>query len=99
MGQAVLRDRTRRSRGEGTGMRFEDRVAVVTGGGSGIGLATVERVVNEGARVVVGDVDKSRLDAVAESFGDAVRIVPCDVTDEAAVELLAQTATDAFGHL
>ena len=39
-------------------MRFEDRVAVVTGGGSGIGLATVERFVREGARVVVGDVDK-----------------------------------------
>jgi NAD(P)-dependent dehydrogenase (short-subunit alcohol dehydrogenase family) len=38
-------------------MRFEDKVALVTGGGSGIGLATVERFVSEGARVVVGDVD------------------------------------------
>ena len=67
-------------------MRFQDRVALVTGGGSGIGLAAVERFVSEGARVVVGDVDKTRLDAVAEKLGDAVRTVPCDVTDEAAVE-------------
>ncbi len=80
-------------------MKFDGRVAVVTGGGSGIGLATVERFVSEGARVVVGDVDKARLDAVAETFGDAVRIVPCDVTDEPAVASLAQTATDAFGRL
>jgi NAD(P)-dependent dehydrogenase (short-subunit alcohol dehydrogenase family) len=80
-------------------MRFEGKVAVVTGGGSGIGLATVERFVQEGARVVVGDVDKARLDAAQETFGDAVRIVPCDVTDEVAVETMAQTAIDAFGRL
>ena len=80
-------------------MRFQDRVAIVTGGGSGIGLASVERFVSEGARVVVGDIDKTRLDAVAERLGDSVRIVPCDVTDETAVETLAQTAVDAFGRL
>jgi NAD(P)-dependent dehydrogenase (short-subunit alcohol dehydrogenase family) len=80
-------------------MRFEDKVAIVTGGGSGIGLATAERFVREGARVVVGDVDKVRLDAVQERLGEAVRVVECDVTDEDAVETLAQTAIDAFGRL
>ena len=99
VGAPVLRDRARRSGGEGAGMRFEDRVALVTGGGSGIGLAAVERFVHEGARVVVGDVDKARLVAVEETFGEAVRVVECDVTDEAAVEVLAATATDAFGRL
>ena len=72
---------------------------MVTGGGSGIGLATVERFVAEGARVVVGDIDKARLAEVEQRFGDAVRVVECDVTDEAAVEALAATASDAFGRL
>lgn len=80
-------------------MKVDGKVAVVTGGGSGIGLATVERFVREGARVVVGDVDKARLAAVEETFGDAVRVVVCDVTDEAAVATLVETATDAFGRL
>jgi NAD(P)-dependent dehydrogenase (short-subunit alcohol dehydrogenase family) len=80
-------------------MRFDGKVAVVTGGGSGIGLASVQRFVREGARVIVGDVDRSRLDAVQERFGDAVRTVHCDVTDEPAVETLARTAVDVFGRL
>jgi NAD(P)-dependent dehydrogenase (short-subunit alcohol dehydrogenase family) len=80
-------------------MRFEGEVALVTGGGSGIGLASVERFVHEGARVAVGDVDKTRLDRMQEMFGDSVVVVPCDVTDEPAVETLARTAVDAFGRL
>lgn len=80
-------------------MKFEGQVALVTGGGSGIGLAAVERFVREGARVVVGDVEPTRLDAVQSALGDAVRVVKCDVTDEPSVEVLAQTALDAFGRL
>ncbi len=80
-------------------MKFDGKVAVVTGGGSGIGLATVERFLAEGARVVVGDIDKARLAEVEQRFGDAVRVVECDVTDEGAVEALAATASDAFGRL
>jgi NAD(P)-dependent dehydrogenase (short-subunit alcohol dehydrogenase family) len=80
-------------------MRFEGKVAVVTGGGSGIGLAAVERFLAEGARVVVGDIDKARLAEVEQRFGDTVRVVECDVTDEGAVEALAATASGAFGRL
>jgi NAD(P)-dependent dehydrogenase (short-subunit alcohol dehydrogenase family) len=83
----------------GTGPRFVDKVALVTGGASGIGRATVDRFVREGARVVVGDIDDDALDRVTADHGDAVAAVHCDVTCETDVELLASTATDRFGRL
>ncbi len=46
--------------------RFEDKVALVTGAGSGIGLATATRLAEEGARVVAGILDESQGDAVAD---------------------------------
>jgi len=70
--------------------RLEGRVAVVTGGGSGIGLATVRRFAQEGARVVVGDVDAVGGKAVAEEVGGA--FVSCDVTDAEQVATLFATA-------
>lgn len=79
--------------------RLAGKVALVTGGASGIGLATVRRFVADGAQAVVGDIDEGALGAVAEELGDAVAGVRCDVTVEADVERLAQTAVDRFGHL
>jgi NAD(P)-dependent dehydrogenase (short-subunit alcohol dehydrogenase family) len=77
--------------------RYTDRVAVVTGGASGIGLATVRRLAAEGARVVVADVDeKAGEEAAAEAGGLYAR---CDVTDPAQVEALFQTAVDEYGSL
>ncbi|MFD7655528.1 3-oxoacyl-ACP reductase [Actinosynnema sp. NPDC059797] len=77
--------------------RLEGRVAVVTGGGSGIGLASAKRLAAEGARVVVADVDgdagKAAADAVDGLF------VQVDVTDEEQVEALFQTAVDTYGSL
>jgi NAD(P)-dependent dehydrogenase (short-subunit alcohol dehydrogenase family) len=72
-------------------------VAVVTGGGSGIGLASVRRLAQEGARVVVADVDgdagKAAADAVDGLFAQV------DVTDEEQVRALFQTAVDTYGRL
>jgi NAD(P)-dependent dehydrogenase (short-subunit alcohol dehydrogenase family) len=79
--------------------RFVDRVALVTGGGSGIGRASVDRFVREGARVVVGDIDDEALDRVLVDHGDAVVAVHCDVTSETEVARLAATATERFGRL
>ncbi|GAB2458497.1 SDR family NAD(P)-dependent oxidoreductase [Xylanimonas ulmi] len=65
-------------------MRVHGKVALVTGGASGLGLATVTRLAADGARVVAVDLasaDRSALDAL----GDAVRFAAADVTDEAAV--------------
>ncbi|MFG1791025.1 3-oxoacyl-ACP reductase [Nocardia sp. NPDC049149] len=77
--------------------RLQDRVAVVTGGGSGIGLATVRRFAAEGAKVVVADIDATSGEAAAAEVGG--RYVKVDVTDEAQVEALFQTAVDVYGGL
>ncbi|WP_330249689.1 3-oxoacyl-ACP reductase [Nocardia sp. NBC_00565] len=77
--------------------RLQDRVAVVTGGGSGIGLATVRRFAAEGAKVVVADIDVVAGEAAAEEVGGL--FVKVDVTDEAQVEALFQTAVDTYGGL
>jgi NAD(P)-dependent dehydrogenase (short-subunit alcohol dehydrogenase family) len=57
------------------------KVAIVTGGGSGIGRATVQRFVQEGARVVVADVDVEAGQSVVDELGDAVAFQRTDVTD------------------
>jgi NAD(P)-dependent dehydrogenase (short-subunit alcohol dehydrogenase family) len=77
--------------------RLEGRVAVVTGGCSGIGLASVRRFAQEGATVVVGDVDEAGGTRVAEEVGGA--FVPCDVTDPAQVETLFGTARERYGSV
>jgi len=79
--------------------RLGGRVALVTGGASGIGLASTRRFVAEGARVVVGDIDDAALAAVADELGDAVATVRCDVTVEDDIAGLAETALDRFGGL
>ena len=81
--------------------RIQDRVAVITGGCSGIGLATVRRFVEEGAKVVVGDIDDDRgKQLVAELGGDSVAAyVHVDVTDKAQVDGLFRTARDTYGSV
>ena len=78
-----------------------DRVAVVTGGASGIGRATALRFLAAGARVVVGDLNDANGQALLDQVGDAdrLRFVRTDVADEDAVEELIATAVDRFGGL
>lgn len=61
------------------------KVAVVTGGASGLGLATVRRLVARGAEVVIADLPSSRGSEVASEFGVAASFVPTDVTDPSTV--------------
>ncbi len=77
--------------------RLQDRVAVVTGGGSGIGLATVRRFAQEGARVVVADIDAAAGESAAAEVDG--RFVRTDVTDEAQVRALFRTAVEVYGGL
>ncbi len=77
--------------------RLAGRVAVVTGGGGGIGLASARRLQAEGATVVIGDIDEKTGAAAADELGGL--FVNVDVSDEAAVNTLFDTAASAYGSL
>lgn len=72
------------------------KVAVVTGGASGIGLATARRFVAQGARVVIGDVEADRAATVAAELGNETVGLRCDVRHEPDVELLFHAAMNRF---
>jgi NAD(P)-dependent dehydrogenase (short-subunit alcohol dehydrogenase family) len=75
---------------------FAGKVAVITGGASGVGRAIGARLVREGAKVVLADIDQGRLDATAAEMGAAAGIA-VDVTKEASVDALAEAVYDRFG--
>ncbi|MFD4908621.1 3-oxoacyl-ACP reductase [Kitasatospora purpeofusca] len=77
--------------------RLDGRVAVITGAGSGIGLATARRLAAEGAKVVCVDLDAETGAKAANEVGGL--FVQADVTDEAAVRDLFQRAVDEYGRL
>ena len=81
--------------------RIQGKVAVVTGGCSGIGLATVQRFVEEGARVVIGDISEQRGHELVGQLGgpDLATYVQVDVTDKDQVDALFQTAKDTYGSV
>lgn len=79
-------------------MNVAGTVAVVTGGGGGIGGALARALARTGARVVVTDLDAGRARAVADSIGtDAAIAVACDVADQASLEQLLARAEETFG--
>ncbi len=78
--------------------RLADRVAVITGGASGIGLATAKRFAAEGAKVVIGDVVDQEEGESAAAAVDGM-FVKADVTDKAQVDGLFDTAKATFGSV
>ena len=78
-------------------MQIAGKVALVTGGASGLGLATVHTLVERGAKAVILDLPSSDGESVAKELGDDVRFVPGDVTDEDQVRQAAEAATELGG--
>lgn len=74
-------------------------MALVTGGASGLGRATVERFARAGSKVILGDLQTSQGDKVAKEMGDNVVFVPLDVTSENDVTKALEVAKDKFGRL
>ena len=77
---------------------FKGKVAVVTGGGSGVGAAVAAALIKGGAKVVISGRDEKKLRATAESLGGTndVLTVPCDVADPNQCALLIEAATSQF---
>ncbi len=79
---------------------FSGRIAVITGGASGIGFATARRLADEGMRLLLADIERGRLDAAVAELserGAEVDGAVCDVADRESVEALADRAWERFG--
>jgi len=80
-------------------MNSKDVVALVTGGASGLGEASITELVKKGARVVIVDIDSDKGEKLAASIGAGAIFVKTDVTSEADVRQAIQKAVDAFGKI
>ena len=78
---------------------LRDKVFIVTGGGRGLGRATADLLVTEGARVVISGRSEETLDAAVAALGDAAVGVVADNAVEGSEDLLTSVAHDSFGRL
>lgn len=79
--------------------RLEGKIAIVTGGGGGIGSAVARRIVSEGGKVAIADVFEDSAKAAADPLGDAALAVQFDAADPVSIEAMVQATVDHFGRL
>ena len=79
--------------------RLEGKVAIITGGASGIGLATVRRFLEEGARVVIADVQDEPGNRLVKELGENASYQHTDVSSENDVQTVVDKAVSQFGRL
>ena len=82
-------------------MRLKDKVAIVTGAARGIGRATAERLIEEGAKILICDIDEAQLTRTAAELGGEDRVIAqlVDVVNKRHVEQLVEKAVQHFGRL
>ena len=78
-------------------MEFENQVALVTGAAGAIGKAITARLIQEGAKVFITDLDQARLDAICAELGPSCRALAANVTEEGQVRRVVQAALAALG--
>lgn len=78
-------------------IRFDDKIAVITGGASGMGREIATAFAQTGAKVVVGDINQEGLASLKAELGIVCEVLATDVTNEKQVEALVKTAVSAFG--
>ena len=78
--------------------QLKGKIAIVTGGSQGFGEGIVRMYVAEGARVVIGDLDAPRGEAIAKELGDKVLFVRCDVSKRADINTLVAACVKTFGE-
>lgn len=79
--------------------RVDGKVVIVTGAASGIGEAAARRFAQEGARLVLGDLDTDGMQRLADELGGQIEVKRTDVSDMAACEALVSTAVEKFGRV
>ncbi len=80
-------------------MEIRGKTFIVTGGGSGLGAATARALVEAGGNVAIADINREAGEATARELGTQARFVPTNVTDDASVKSLVDTALEVFGGL
>src|SRR5262245_59687797 len=84
---------------KGIDMRLADKVAIVTGAGSGMGTTFAETYAREGARVAVLDINEDAARAVARGIGNAASPIRCDVRNAADIAAAVKVTQEAFGRI
>ncbi|EOA24471.1 hypothetical protein CARUB_v10017726mg [Capsella rubella] len=79
--------------------KLEGKIAVITGGASGLGKATAEEFVSQGAQVIIVDIDEEAGHMVADKLGSAAHFLRCDVTEEEQVAKAMETTVSRHGKL